>query len=133
MTIDWQKIEELAGKDLSQSEICLLLEIDEQKVEQAKKLKTQMAEASRKGRARTVLFVAEKLLEQCEKGNVSAITWWEKTRRGLADSVRVENEFESAAAAASEKLARAIARLAVAEEKKGARRAEPDRSFDNAL
>ena len=121
MDIDWQKIEELAGKDLSQSEICLLLEISEKKIESTMRDKKLLANAIRRGRARSVLLVAEKLLEQCEKGNVSAITWWEKTRRGLADNIRVENEFESAAAAASEKLARAIARLADAEEKKSAR------------
>jgi hypothetical protein len=121
MQIDWAKVEELAGKDLSQSEICLLLEIDEKKVGQTQRDTRLMAETIRRGRSRSVLFVAEKLLEQCEKGNVSAITWWEKTRRGLADSVRVENEFESAAAAASEKLTRAIARLADTEEKKSAR------------
>jgi len=121
MNIDWDKVEELAGKDLSQSEICLLLEISEKELNDTAKNKAQMADTIRRGRAKSVLFVAEKLLEQCEKGNVSAITWWEKTRRGLADSVRVENEFESAAAAASEKLDRAIARLAGAEEKKSAR------------
>jgi hypothetical protein len=121
MEIDLNKIAELAGKDLSHSEICLLLEIDEAQLEQAVDDKAEVARAIRKGRAERALFVAEKLLEQCEKGNVSAITWWEKTRRGLADSARVENEFESAAAAASEKLARAIARLADTEEKKSAR------------
>ncbi|HEV7646309.1 MAG TPA: hypothetical protein VGO50_20410 [Pyrinomonadaceae bacterium] len=121
MQIDWQKVEELAGKDLSQSEICLLLEISEKKVEGTMRDKQLMADSIRRGRARSVLLVAEKLLEQCEKGNVSAITWWEKTRRGLADNLRIENEFESAAAAASEKLTRAIARLADAEEKKSAR------------
>lgn len=124
--IDWIKVEELAGKDLSQSEICLLLEIDEAEVAHSEELAGQMRRAIGTGRAKTVLFIAEKLLEQCEKGNVSAITWWEKTRRGLADSVHVENEFEAAAAAASEKLDRAIARLADAGEKKGARHAEPD-------
>jgi hypothetical protein len=126
MDIDWQKVEELAGKDLSQSEICLLLEIKESDVKKTARDQRLMAEAIRRGRARTVLIVAEKLLEQCEKGNVSAITWWEKTRRGLADSVRVENEFESAAAAASDKLARAIARLAGTKEKKSAHLAQPD-------
>jgi hypothetical protein len=125
MPIDWNKVEDLAGKDLSQSEICLLLEIDEKKIAATVRDTKLMADTIRKGRARSVLFVAERLLEQCEKGNVSAITWWEKTRRGLADSVRLENEFESAAAAASEKLARAIARLVNAEEKKSARGAEP--------
>ena len=125
MQIDWDKVEELAGKDLSQSEICLLLEIREKEIEQIMRDKTMMADTIRRGRARSVLKVAESLLEQCEKGNVSAITWWEKTRRGLLDSVKVENEFESAAATATEKLARAIARLANAEEKKGACDAEP--------
>ena len=125
MEIDWSKVAELAGKDLSQSEICLLLEINEPKLAKSEKLAGQMLKTIRTAKAKTVLFVAEKLLEQCEKGNVSAITWWEKTRRGLADSVRIENEFESAAAAASEKLDRAIARLAGAQEKKSARRAKP--------
>ncbi len=125
MSIDWNKVAELAGKDLSQSEICLLMEVDEVQLAKSEKLAGQMLKTIRSGRAKTVLFVAEKLLEQCEKGNVSAITWWEKTRRGLADSVRVENEFESAAAAASEKLARAITRLADTQEKKGARRVKP--------
>lgn len=125
MTVDWQKVEELAGKDLTQSEICLLLDVDEAELGNSEEFAEQMVRTVRTGRARTVLLVAEKLLEQCEKGNVSAITWWEKTRRGLADSVRVENELESAAAAASKKLAEAIARLAAVKEKKGARRAKP--------
>jgi hypothetical protein len=123
MEIDLNKVAELAGKDLSHSEICLLLDIDEAKLDQTVKDKAEMGSAIRRGRIEKALFVAERLLEQCEKGNVSAITWWEKTRRGLADSARVENEFESAAAAASEKLARAIARLADTEEKKSARNA----------
>jgi hypothetical protein len=126
MAIDWNKVAELAGKDLSQSEICLLMDVDEVKLAKSEQLAGLMLKTIREGRAKTVLFVAEKLLEQCEKGNVSAITWWEKTRRGLADSVKVENEFESAAAAASEKLARAIARLADTQEKKGARDVKPD-------
>jgi hypothetical protein len=125
MDIDFSKVEELGGKDLSLNEICLLLEISERKLNVAVNIREDVLKAMRRGKARSVLLVAERLLEQCEKGNISAITWWEKTRRGLAESVRVENEFESAAAAASEKLARAIARLADAEEKKGARGAQP--------
>jgi hypothetical protein len=125
MDIDFDKVEELGGKDLSLKEVCLLLEISEKRLDVAVNIKETVLKAMRRGKARSVLLVAERLLEQCEKGNVSAITWWEKTRRGLAESVRVENEFESAAAAASEKLARAIARLADAEEKKGARSAQP--------
>src|SRR5262245_53905482 len=133
MTIDWQKVEELAGKDLSQSEICLLLAIDEAALFRTAGLAAEMSKAIRTGKARTVLFVAEKLLEQCEKGNVSAITWWEKTRRGLADSTNVENELESAIAAATEKLARAITRLTGTKEKKGVGYSQPDRSSGGTL
>jgi hypothetical protein len=119
MEIDWGKVAELAGQNLSQTEICLLMEIDEAELRESEEQAARMLKSIRIGKIQKALLIAEKLEEQCEKGNVSALTWWEKTRRGLAESARGENEFESAIAAATEKLARTIARLAGTEEEDG--------------
>lgn len=121
MDINWDEVEKLGGHDMSLSEVCLIMDLSERQVERFTNIKAEMAKVIRRGKAKKALLVATALLNQCEKGTVTAIIWYEKTRRGLAEGARVENEFESAAAAASEKLARAIARLADAQETKSAR------------
>lgn len=86
--IDIDQVAELAGRGLTQAEICLVLGISEKTLERRKTEMSVLADAIKRGRAVAADAVANKLYEMATSGDLGAIVWWEKTRRGLTDKVQ---------------------------------------------
>lgn len=86
--IDADRVAELAGRGLSQAEICLCLGISEDTLSRRKADTAVLADAIKRGRAKAAEEVANKLYALATGGDLGAIIWFEKTRRGLSDRVQ---------------------------------------------
>lgn len=83
------EIERLAGLGFTQNEICLRLGISDETLRRRKLENVDIVEAIKRGRAEANDKVSSKLMTLINKGNLGAIIWYEKTRRGLTDKVEV--------------------------------------------
>lgn len=90
--INVAEVERLAGLGLTQEEIALSLGINEKTLRRHKAQMSILSDAIKRGKAEAGGQVANKLYELCMAGNVSAIIWYEKTRRQLTDKVVVRSE-----------------------------------------
>lgn len=95
--IDVARVEELAGKGLSQSEIALSLGINEKTLRRKKLQLSVLSEAIKRGRVNAAEEVSNKLYGLCMEGNLGAIIWYEKTRRKYSDKVIIQREDLDAA------------------------------------
>lgn len=91
--IDLKKAEELAGRGLTLDEIALSLGVSIRTLHRRKSLTAELALAIKKGRVKTRVDVANALYEECMKGNLGAIIWFEKTRFGISDKVSSDSEL----------------------------------------
>lgn len=80
-------VERLAGLGLTQAEICTSLGISERTLYRRKRDMAVVADAIKRGQAKTAETVSNWLFELCKKRNLGAIIWFEKTRRGLSERV----------------------------------------------
>jgi predicted transcriptional regulator len=87
--IDVKEVERLAGLGLTQEEIALSLGIGESTLRKYKAQDSVYSEAIKRGKANACSEVSNQLFQQCKKGNIAAIIWYEKTRRGMSDKVSV--------------------------------------------
>lgn len=83
--INISRVEELAAQGLSQAEICLCLGISEDTLSRRKADSAAIADAIKSGKAKAASEVANRLYLMAKGGDLGAIVWWEKTRRGLSD------------------------------------------------
>lgn len=88
--IDLDRVAELAGRGLSQAEICLVLGISETTLYNRKRESEVFAGAIKRGRAVAADAIANKLYDMAVAGDLGAIVWWEKTRCGRTDKVAHE-------------------------------------------
>ena len=88
ITIDVDEVERLAGQGLSLAEICLCLGISESTLYRRKAAVTEMTDAIKRGRSKAASEVANTLYTMAKGGDLGAIVWWEKTRRGLSDRIQ---------------------------------------------
>src|SRR5262245_26852560 len=88
--IDISRVEELAAQGLSQAEICLVIGISEDTLTRRKQDNAVVAEAIKSGKAKAASEIANRLYQMAKQGDLGAIVWWEKTRRGLSDKVQQE-------------------------------------------
>lgn len=86
--IDIERVAELAGRGLSHAEICLVIGVSEATLYNRKRESEVFTEAIKRGQAVAADAVANKLYEMATGGDLGAIVWWEKTRRGLSDKVQ---------------------------------------------
>lgn len=89
--IDISRVEELAAQGLSQAEICLVLGISEDTLTRRKMDSAVIAEAIKSGKAKAASVIANTLFLMAKGGDLGAIVWYEKTRRGLTDKVQQEH------------------------------------------
>ena len=80
---DLAEVERLAGLGLTQEEIALSLGIAVRTLHGRKAENADFAGAIKKGKAQANGLVSNVLFNLCKSGNVTAIIWYEKTRRGL--------------------------------------------------
>lgn len=88
--IDLDRVAELAGRGLTQAEICLVLGISEATLYNRKRESEVFTDAIKRGRAVAAEAVANKLYDMAVAGDLGAIVWWEKTRCGRTDKVAHE-------------------------------------------
>lgn len=86
--IDISRVEELAAQGLSQAEICLVIGISEDTLSRRKMDSAAIADAIKSGKAKAASEIANTLYQMAKGGDLGAIVWWEKTRRGLSDKVQ---------------------------------------------
>lgn len=87
--IDLGEVERLAGLGLTDTEICASLSISDETLRTRRRDSLAFLEAIKRGKAIAGGKVANKLFEQCLRGNVGAIVWYEKTRRGLREATDI--------------------------------------------
>lgn len=83
--IDISQVEIYAAQGLSQAEICLCLGISEDTLSRRKADTAVIADAIKRGKARAASEISNKLYQMAKGGDLGAIVWYEKTRRGLSD------------------------------------------------
>lgn len=87
--IDIDRVAELAGRGLTQAEICAVMGVSEDTLSRRKHDTAVFAEAIKAGRAKAAQDVANALYEKATvEKDLGAIIWYEKTRRGLSDRIQ---------------------------------------------
>jgi len=89
--IDISRVEEFAAQGLTQAEICLCLGISEGTLYSRKRENEVFVEAIKRGKAKAASEVANTLYLMAKGGDLGAIVWYEKTRRGLSDKQAIEH------------------------------------------
>ena len=89
--LDISRVEELAAQGLSQAEICLVIGISEDTLSRRKHDTAAIADAIKRGRAKAASEISNTLYLMAKGGDLGAIVWYEKTRRGLSDRQSVEH------------------------------------------
>lgn len=94
LEIDFSEVERLSGIGLSNKEVANALGIAEATLYRRKQDNESFERALKKGRARASADVANALYENAMKGNITAQIWYEKTRRGLSEKVKIDGDVE---------------------------------------
>src|SRR4051812_47236813 len=89
--LDILRIEELAAQGLTQAEICLVIGISESLLYKSKAENTVLGDAIKRGKAKAASEISNTLYRMAQSGDLGAIVWYEKTRRGLTDKVQQEH------------------------------------------
>lgn len=88
LAIDLAEVERLAGLGLTDDEIALSLGISRSTITRRKRDSDAFDAALKAGKAKAAVTVASKLMQLIDGGDLGAIVWYEKTRRGLSDRVQ---------------------------------------------
>ena len=89
--IDISRVEELAAQGLTQAEICLVIGISEDTLSRRKSDLADLADAIKSGKAKAASEISNTLYKMARGGDLGAIVWYEKTRRGLSDKMANTN------------------------------------------
>jgi predicted DNA-binding protein (UPF0251 family) len=92
--INLEEVERLAGQGLTEEEIALALNVSRATIQRRRADSEAFDAAIKKGRAKTANIVANALVGQCVAGNVAAIIWYEKTRRGITEHQELLKRIE---------------------------------------
>jgi hypothetical protein len=88
--IDIREVEEAAADGLTEGEVAARLGISIDTLGRRKNQYAEYAEAIKRGKQRAHAAVSSKLMALVRKGNLGAIVWYEKTRKGYSDRVQQE-------------------------------------------
>lgn len=91
LEIDIAEVERLAGLGLTQEEIAESLGISERTLRRRKGDMSILSAAIKRGKTAAGREVANALYQKAISGDVGAIVWWEKTRRGMSDKQKIEH------------------------------------------
>lgn len=87
--IDLKAVENAAADGLNEAEVAARLGISDETLRRRKKDSAGFVEAIKRGRARADAEVSNQLFTKVKAGELGAIVWYEKTRKGYSD--RVDN------------------------------------------
>jgi hypothetical protein len=93
--IDISRVEQLAAQGLTQAEICLCIGISESLLYKTKAENTVFGEAIKRGKAKAASEISNVLYLKARDGDLGAIVWYEKTRRGLSDRIQQDITLEA--------------------------------------
>lgn len=89
--LDLEKIEQLAAQGLTQEQIAACLGIGERTLYKRKNAEAEVAEAIKRGQAKGVAVVTNKLFEAARGGQAWAICFYMKTRGGWSERQSIEH------------------------------------------
>ena len=84
--IDLKQVESLAANGLTQEQIALALGISESTLTKRKKENTDFADAIKRGKAKGIALVTNKLMESIKGGNMTAMIFFLKTQAGWKET-----------------------------------------------
>jgi transcriptional regulator with XRE-family HTH domain len=88
LEIDISRVEELAAQGLTREEIALCLGVSETTLYNRRRESEVFDAAIKSGKAKAASEIANKLYQLARGGDLGAIIWYEKTRRGLSDRMQ---------------------------------------------
>ncbi len=89
--IDLGEVEKLASQGLTNEQIAQSLGIGRTTLQARKRESEQFEQAIKRGQAKGIAFVSNKLMEQCEEGNTTAMIFFLKARANWSDKMSVEH------------------------------------------
>lgn len=89
--LDLEKVEQLAAQGLTQQQIADCLGISDRTLYERKRTSAEVAEAIKRGQAKGVAVVTNKLFEAARGGQPWAICFYMKTRGGWSEKQQVEH------------------------------------------
>jgi transcriptional regulator with XRE-family HTH domain len=104
INLDIAQIEALAGRGLSQRQICDVIGISEATLCRRKKDTDSVANAIKKGRSKSHAVIANTLFELARSGNLGAIIWYQKTVCGISEDKALLDRIEALEATLNAKL-----------------------------
>jgi len=84
--IDLKQVESLAANGLTQEQIACALGISESTLTKRKKENTDFADAIKRGKAKGIALVTNKLMESIKGGNMTAMIFFLKTQAGWKET-----------------------------------------------
>jgi IS30 family transposase len=93
--LDLARVEELARDGHTEANIARLLNVSQDTITRRKRDSAGFADAIQRGREAAHSDVSNALWRQAKKGNVAAIVWYEKTRRGMRDAQDITSNGET--------------------------------------
>lgn len=88
--IDLEQVRTLAAAGHTQGEIAARVGVSVDTLQRRKKASAAFADALKRGQETAHSTVSNALYQEAVKGNVTAIIWYEKTRRGMTDRIAQE-------------------------------------------
>ena len=94
--IDLKQVESLAANGLTQEQIAAALGISESTLHKRKKENTEFTAAIKRGKAKGIALVTNKLMESIKGGNMTAMIFFLKTQAGWRETSAQEEENKEA-------------------------------------
>lgn len=91
---DLEEVERLAALGLTEEQIGLALGVSQDTITRRKQDTAEFAEAIKKGKAQGIGHVTNRLREQIDNGNVTAILFFLKCRAGWNEHAEIERRLE---------------------------------------
>lgn len=88
--IDLARVEALASNGLTQQQIADALGISERTLRDRKSNSAEFAEAIKRGKAKGIAFVTNKLMEKVKAGNVTAMIFFLKSQAGWKEKQEID-------------------------------------------
>jgi len=89
--IDLAKVESLAANGLTQEQIASALGISESTLTKRKKENTDFADAIKRGKAKGIALVTNKLMESIKGGNMTGMIFFLKTQAGWRETQHIDH------------------------------------------